>query len=113
MRYSRRRWSATPDRRDRFSFEQQRRRPFGSTDRKENHGYCQEGLKEAGCKKAGRKEICKESSRKEGSCKEGSRQKGCAQEDRSQAQTQRGIHESDDALLDARGCGRHLAAAAH
>src|SRR6266480_4868454 len=108
---------ATPDRRDRFSFEQQRRRPFGSTDRKENHGYCQESFKEirkeVGCKKAGRKEtrrkeICKESYREEGS-----RQEGRAQEDRSQAQTQCGIHESDDALLDTRGCGRHLAAAAH
>src|SRR6266576_19722 len=106
MRYSRRRWSATPDRRDRFSFEQQRRRPPGSTDRKENHGYCQESFeearKEARCKKAGRKETPRE---------EGSGQKGRTQEDRREAQTQRCFYESDDAFLDARGGGRHHAAA--
>src|SRR5947207_13433082 len=108
---------ATPDRRDRFSFEQQRRRPFGSTDRKENHGYCQESFeearKEAGCKKAGRKETRRKEIRKESSCKKSSRQKSCAQKVRSQAQTQRCFYESDDPFRNARGGGRHVTVAAH
>src|SRR5947207_15995112 len=101
---------ATPDRRDRFSFEQQRRRPFGSTDRKENHGYCQESFeearKEAGCKKAGRKETRRQEIRQESARKKNSREESRAQEIGRQAQAQCRFHESNDACGNARCSGR-------
>src|SRR5205085_11460276 len=108
---------AARDRRDRFSFEQQTRRPFGSTDRKENHGYCQESLeearKEAGCKKAGRKETRRKEIRQEIPRKKSSREESRAQEIRRQAQAQCCFHESNDAFGNARSGGRHVAVAAH
>src|SRR5213082_361662 len=103
---------ATLDTRDRFTFEQQRRRPFGSTDRKENHGYCQESFqedrKEAGWKKVGRKETRRQEIRKKSP-----REKSRAQEIGCKTQTQRRVHESDDAFIHARRGRRHAAASPH
>ncbi len=74
-----------------------------STHRKENYGYCQESYKEAGREKARREEVrCEKTRREEARREESSgektrREEGC-EETRCEAQTERRVHEGDDAL---------------
>src|SRR5437867_9547151 len=90
-----------------------------STTRKETYGYCQESCKETRCQKARRKEIGggEETRREESGGEESASEKGCAEksceEARYKAQTERRIHEGNDAVVDTGLCRRQLAATAH
>ena len=74
-----------------------------STHRKENYGYCQESYKEAGrketrCEKIRCEKTRREKTRREKTRSEETGRKEGRKETRSKAQTERRVHESDDAI---------------
>src|SRR5689334_24800831 len=99
------------DRRDRFRT--LRRCPLAQPTGRRIDGYCQESCEEVRREEARREEVGRqeasreEISSEESPCKESRPEEG-REEVRSEAQTQRRVHEGDDALLDARrGRRRH------
>ena len=84
-----------------------------STTRKENYGYCQESVKED--RQEGRQEACGEEVRQE-TREESTGEESCAEESQEvggQAQAERRIHETDDAVEHTRQRSRRDATAAY